>query len=45
MEVAFGCTECPTCKKMIIIVHGSLWVGAQYLCTCGTAFEFKTVEE
>ena len=41
----FGVTECPKCKKLVIIIEGEELPQWQFICTCGTAFELKKIDE
>jgi len=43
--MSFGCTPCPKCAKLVIVLDNDDWSRAQYICTCGTAFMFKIGED
>jgi len=45
IESCYGLTSCPKCGKMVVIVISPEWAEAQYLCTCGSAFKFKSKDD
>ena len=45
MTEGYAFTTCPKCSKFVVIVDGEGWGEAQFICTCGSAFELRAEDD